>query len=231
VAPEVLSVAKVRQEWNKAKQPPPSYQILPAEGGYAGVNPKAPGQAPVPIPGVGGAPRLEPQAKPLDAATRRTVNQAWIINQTGEQIKKTMQNPRVLQEIGILAGRKAEQWDRAVGSMSKEARGLYANLASFYSLQGLLHGWRAIRVKDEFEKAIGGMAQSPEALIAGIEAMQQLSKTFMELGKAQGYTPGPNDIGDPFSGVSNGELLTRAKGGDQAARAEYIRRYESQGKK
>jgi hypothetical protein len=231
VRPEILSAAQAHVAYKKSMQPPPSYQILPAEGGYAAVNPKAPGASPVAIPGMGGAAQLQPQAKPLDAATKAKVNQAWVINQTGEKIKQTMQKPAVLREIGVLAGRKAEDWDRAIGTMSPEARGLYANLASFYSLQGFLHGWRAIRVKDEFQKAIGGMAQDPKTLIAGIEAMQELSKTFMELGKNQGYSPGPDVTGDPFAGVSNGELLTRAKGGDQAARAEYIRRYESQGKK
>jgi hypothetical protein len=226
VDPQILSAAKARQSWNKEKQPPPSYQILPAEGGYTGVNPKAPGQAPIPVPGVGGAPRLLPEPKPVDAGTKRTANQAWVIIQTGEDLKKMIATPEIKRELGILAGRKAEDWDRVIGSMSPAAREIYSTLASFYSLQGMLHQWRAIRVKAEFEKAIGGMAQSPEALQAGIQSMQNLSQKFLAIAKKQGYNPGSEVMADPFDGVSNQELFNLANSdhGDQAAYKELKRR-------
>jgi hypothetical protein len=173
---------------------------------------------------------LLPAPKPVDAATKHTANQAWVIVQLGEDLKKMIATPAVKREIGIVAGRKAEDWDRVIGTMSPAAREIYGTLASFYSLQGLLHGWRAIRVKAEFEKAIGGMAQSPESLEAGIRSMQNLSQKFLAIAKKQGYEPGPDVMADPFEGVGNQELLTRAKEGDKGARKEYIRRFESQGK-
>lgn len=231
VDPALLSAAQARQQWNKDKAPPPSYEFIQGPEGYVAANRRNPGAVPVPVPGAGGQGQLTPPAKQMTAATKGKVDQAWIILQTGNDILETMKRPEVNKEIGILAGRKAETWDRTIGSMSPAARELYTKLASFYSLQGLLHGWRAIRVKEEFEKAIGTMAQIPAALAAGIKGNMSLSESFIELGKAQGYEPAPM-TSDPFKGITDQELFRRAnsKQGDKAAYDELVRRKNKGGR-
>lgn len=152
-------------------------------------DPKTGAVTPLTLPG---GTQAVPKAPALPQTTKAKVDQAWVIQQTAEQLKEKLKDPALRSEMGVIQGRVTEM-DRKIGSMSPVARNFYATLKSFYALQGMLHGWRAIRVSEEFEKAIGNFVQSPEAMAAGIDSIYDTANIFIELGAANNYFPAGKD--------------------------------------
>lgn len=92
------------------------------------------------------------------------------------------------ENIGPIAGRITE-FEAGLGTLDDESAKFYTELQSFYSAQGKLHGWRAIRTKEEFKKAINALARNPAAAIASIEAVENTARSFIKAGSRSPSAP------------------------------------------
>lgn len=106
-------------------------------------------------------------------------DQGRAIQDIGSRLKAYIRkNPN---NFGPIVGRIVEVEAR-LGTIDPELAGFYTELQSFYSAQGKLHGWRAIRTKEEFQKAINALVRNPEASIASIEAVERTAGSFIKAG-------------------------------------------------
>src|SRR5882724_9303395 len=97
--------------------------------------------------------------------------------------------------LGPIPGRWSE-FQKKVGSLSGPPRELANTLKSIYSIAGTMHGWRAIKVADEFEHSFGGLKDSPAAIIDGLNAMEGTARAV----ESVGY-PGLSQPAAPPSGA------------------------------
>lgn len=104
-----------------------------------------------------------------------------------DQVDQMLKDPEVLSGVGPLPGRISDV-ERYIGNAPPKIARLYGTLKSIYSLGGTLHGWRALQVAQEFEKAYGGLKTNPDSLIAALEAMRDTAKSVMGAG-GYGNTP------------------------------------------
>jgi hypothetical protein len=109
---------------------------------------------------------------PEPAATGKARGQADV----ARQIEPLIQRARELirkdpNALGPLAGRWSELAQKT-GSLKGSPKELAGTLTSIYSLAGSLHGWRSMKVAEEFRKAYGDLSNTPESLTAGLNAMQ-----------------------------------------------------------
>jgi hypothetical protein len=100
--------------------------------------------------------------------------------------KELIADPEVREELGSLPGRVSEV-EMKIGNASSKTRELYGTLKSIYSLAGAMHGWRSIKVAEEFEKAYGGLHTDPDGLIGGMDAMERTAKDVYETGYKHPY--------------------------------------------
>lgn len=98
-----------------------------------------------------------------------------------DQVDQMLKDPEVLSGVGPLPGRISDV-ERYIGNAPPKIARLYGTLKSIYSLGGTLHGWRALQVAQEFEKAYGGLKTNPDSLIAALEAMRDTAKSVMGAG-------------------------------------------------
>lgn len=82
-------------------------------------------------------------------------------------------------KLGVLPGRVAEA-ERVIGNLDPALAELYGNLKSVYSLSGTAHGWRAIQVATEFEKAFGGLHTNPDTLLGGMKAQEDFARGLVQ---------------------------------------------------
>jgi len=70
-----------------------------------------------------------------------------------------------------------------------------------------MHGWRAIKVADEFEHSFGGLKDSPAAIIDGLNAMEGTARAV----ESVGY-PGLSQPTVPPSGAGGKKQFYRING-------------------
>lgn len=97
------------------------------------------------------------------------------------KVRELLKDSDVQKELGALPGRVSEA-EMKIGNASPKVRELYGTLKSIYSLAGTMHGWRSLKVADEFEKAYGGLHTNPDGLLAGMDAMENTAKAMYETG-------------------------------------------------
>lgn len=114
-----------------------------------------------------GNPIPNKQATPFrpTTAARGKGEQASTIIDAGEQLVHHIQENS--DQIGPLASRYGNLTS-FIGNPPPEYRELAAELASWIALHPAAHGFRGLNAVQEFEKAFGPIAMTPEALIAGI---------------------------------------------------------------
>ena len=105
-----------------------------------------------------------------------------VINRTRELIN----DPDVRSNLGVLPG-SVTQIEQKIGDMPPKMRELVGLLKSIYSFAGTMHGWRSLKVAEEFEKAYGGLRSSPEGLLSGLNAMETTAKDVYETGYKHPY--------------------------------------------
>ncbi len=94
------------------------------------------------------------------------------------RVRELLQDPEVVKGIGVLPGTVSEA-ERRMGNLPRKVRELYGTLKSEYSLAGTMHGWRALQVAEEFEKAYGGLRSNAESLRGGLDAMETTARAVM----------------------------------------------------
>lgn len=119
---------------------------------------------------------------PVPSAGEKARGQADI----AREIRPLIQHARELirqdpNAIGPLAGRWSELTQKA-GSLKGAPKELAGTLTSIYSLAGGLHGWRSMRVADEFRKAYGDLSNTPDSLASGLNAMQGTVDAIEKIG-------------------------------------------------
>ncbi len=92
-----------------------------------------------------------------------------------------LRDPKIRAKLGVLPGRVSEV-ERRLGSIDPDVAELYGTLKSIYSLGGTMHGWRALQVAQEFEKAYGGLHTDPDATIGGLNAMMNTASAVAKAG-------------------------------------------------
>jgi len=83
--------------------------------------------------------------------------------------------------LGPLAGRWSEL-EQKVGSLQGPAKELAGTLTSIYSIAGGMHGWRALRVADEFQKTYGSLSSNAASLNSGLDAMEHTAHVIAQTG-------------------------------------------------
>lgn len=192
--------------------PPPGHEARKKAATAAPAAPKPTAAAPAPAAG-GNEGRVIGNKGPT-GATRSRADAAEAIIPLIEGAKRQLADPDVRKQLGVLPGRLSE-FERRLGDMDPKVAKLYGTLKSIYSLGGTMHGWRALKVAEEFEKAYGALHTNPDTLIGGLDSM---TETAHEVYKA-GYH---HDIGEttlppPPKGASSADdeimkLVKSAKG-------------------
>jgi hypothetical protein len=117
------------------------------------------------------------------------------------KVKELINDPDVREQLGALSGRWSEV-ENKLGTLDPKTRELLGSLKSIYSLSGTMHGWRSIKVADEFEKAYGGLHTDPDSLLAGMQAMEDTAKTVYETGYKHPWGQQANSGGGAGGGGS-----------------------------
>ena len=134
------------------------------------------------IPGIsdalGGA-TVIPQ-KPMGQERSRAAA-AVAITPLIQRVRELLRDPEVRGGLGVLPGRISEA-EKVVGNLPPKVAELYGTLKSIYSLGGTMHGWRALQVAEEFEKAYGGLHTSPDTLLGGMDAMEGTARAIAAAG-------------------------------------------------
>ena len=113
-----------------------------------------------------------------------------------------LQDPETLAMLGPLPGRVSEM-EKSIGDQSPKVQKLYGTLKSIYALAGTTHGWRALQVAEEFEKAFGGLHTNPQALIAGLQALHDSGDAIQQ---SVGREPGQVFNKNNGSGATNAPI-------------------------
>jgi hypothetical protein len=90
--------------------------------------------------------------------------------------RELINDPEVRDNLGVFSGRMSEVGKR-VGTIGGKTAEFYGTLKSIYSLGGTMHGWRSIKVAEEFEKAYGGLHTNPAGLNGGLDAMSDTANS------------------------------------------------------
>jgi hypothetical protein len=90
--------------------------------------------------------------------------------------RELVNDPEVQNNLGVFNGRMSEVGKR-VGTIGGKTAEFYGTLKSIYSLGGTMHGWRSIKVAEEFEKAYGGLHTNPAGLQGGMNAMSDAANS------------------------------------------------------
>ena len=104
-------------------------------------------------------------------------------------LRSLINDPEVKSSLGALPGRVSEA-EMRIGNAPPKVRQLYGTLKSIYSMAGTMHGWRSLKVAEEFEKAYGGLHTDPDALLAGMDSMESTAKAMYETGYHHPYGQG-----------------------------------------
>ena len=153
------------------------------------VNPKARQYTPATaIPGLGAAPGGTGPGAGTGSIPSKVTGQSKSRADAGraiipliDSVDQMLNDPEVLQGMGPLPGRVSDA-ERYIGNAPPKIARLYGTLKSIYSLGGTLHGWRALQVAQEFEKAYGGLKTNPDALRAALESMRDTAQSVMGAG-------------------------------------------------
>ncbi|HXN71565.1 MAG TPA: hypothetical protein VN861_03315 [Candidatus Acidoferrales bacterium] len=121
------------------------------------------------------------------------------------QVRDLIKDPQVREQLGALPGRWSEV-EAKLGTLDPKTRELLGALKSVYSLAGAMHGWRSVKVADEFEKAYGGLHTDPDSLLAGMDAMEKTAKAVYETGYKH-----PDKSAGGGDGKSNAPLPSELK--------------------
>lgn len=129
----------------------------------------------------------------------------------------------VLQEVGPDAPAETfiSRWKARVqqegGLLDPQMQRIDAGLTSIYAFAGSMHGWRALKVAQEFKTSYGGMTSRPDAVIAALDGpMRQTAELRLaagdpqyrlELMQKQGFidkalTTGNVNLGTPTGGAT-----------------------------
>ena len=94
--------------------------------------------------------------------------------------------------LGPLSGRWSEIQQKA-GNLEGPAKELAGTLTSIYSMAGGMHGWRALKVADEFRKTYGDLSNTPKSLLDGLSAMEGTANSIIHTAYpgAKGGPPTP----------------------------------------
>jgi hypothetical protein len=118
--------------------------------------------------------------------TKSRADAADTVLQLIPKVKAMISDPETRKELGALPGRVSEA-EMSIGNASPKVRELYGTLKSIYSMAGTMHGWRSLKVAQEFEKAYGGLHTNPDALLAGMDAMAMSAEAMYETGYKHPY--------------------------------------------
>jgi len=105
-----------------------------------------------------------------------------------EDANRMLSDPAIRARLGVLPGRVSEI-EKILGNLDPDVADLYGTLKSIYSLGGTMHGWRALQVAQEFEKAYGGLHTNPDATMGGLRAMNKTARSIAQAG-GRGYEIG-----------------------------------------
>lgn len=119
-----------------------------------------------------------------------------------KHVQSLLRDPEIRKSIGVLPGRVSEA-EHVLGNLPPKVQQLYGELKSIYSLAGAMHGWRAIQVASEFERAYGGLHTNPDTLSGGLDAMLQ---TANEVYQAAYNRPLNGDGAGGPSGATTGAV-------------------------
>jgi hypothetical protein len=155
--------------WANKGEKPPSPGLQRAVGSWMRLNGLEPG---IKVP----AQRLSSANTLLNPPAP---GQSGLIDHTIDLIRQNRS------KLGVFRGRVSE-FEKRLGSVDPDVARIYSDMKSIYSLAGSLHGWRALKVADEFEKAFGGLSRNPDALIASMEEMKKVAQAVAGSGAAPG---------------------------------------------
>lgn len=113
--------------------------------------------------------------------TRSRADAAISLHEMIGNIRKLIADPEVKKGFGVLPGRVSEA-EKAIGNAPPKVQQAYGALKSAYSMAGTMHGWRALQVADEFEKAFGGLHTNPDSLLGGMQALDDSAKAIAHSG-------------------------------------------------
>ncbi len=141
-----------------------------------------------------GNPVPNKQASPFRPTTgaRTKAEQASAIVDSGEQLVSDIKAHADM--IGPLASRY-NNLANFIGNPPPEFKGLAAELESWIALHPAAHGFRGMNAVQEFQKAFGPIAMTPEALIAGIRGSYNTMGALQRA--AQPRTNGPQNSATP----------------------------------
>jgi len=157
---------------------------------------------------------LQPGFKPT-GASRSRADAARAVMSLVDSLKQQLADPELKAQLGVLPGRVSEL-EKRIGDLPPKVAHFYGTLKSVYSLAGAMHGWRSIKVAEEFEKAYGGLHTNPVTLIAGLDAMTETAKAVEAAGYEQ--VNQPSSKGPKTGDVEDGYKF---KGGDPADKANW----------
>lgn len=105
------------------------------------------------------------------------------------RVRELIKDPEVSGNLGILPG-AFSQLEQKMGDLPPKLRELVGLLKSIYSFAGTMHGWRSLKVAEEFEKAYGGLRASPDSLLAGMDAMSETANDVYKTGYKRDWSGG-----------------------------------------
>lgn len=137
--------------------------------------------------------------------------QATTIVDAGEKLVQHIKDNAAL--IGPVASRY-NSLEQFIGNPPPEYKGLAAELESWIALHPAAHGFRGMNAVQEFQKAFGPIAMTPEALIAGIRG------SYNTMGALE-RTATPKTTGPKQSG--GGPKPTNSSSSSNSGVVEYVR--------
>ena len=123
---------------------------------------------------------LTPESKPMGQSRSRADAAAAMVPLV-KDLQSMLRDPEIRTSLGMLPGRVSEA-ERSLGNLSPKVQKLYGIMKSVYSLAGAMHGWRNIKVAEEFEKAYGGLHTNPDSTIAALDAMLETANAVYQAG-------------------------------------------------
>jgi hypothetical protein len=143
--------------------------------------------------------------KGVGAATETRLASAQAVNQTGEDIIKTLSDPKVAANLGPAMGRYNSVRD-FIGNPPPELAELAGAIESYAIANMGVHGMRSVQGAEQIKKLLD-RKHTPESLVNTIRGLSQFSQHFME-NEGRGAKPAT------AGGKPTAEELIKKYGGD-----------------
>lgn len=146
---------------------PPSGSV-PAEGAIINPSGRSVGTA------------FQGNVKPT-GAQRDAAGRAETMESLDSRIREALKDPEIANGVGPLAGRISEVQSR-IGKLPENLAQLQQDLISYGAFQAGLHPVRGIGALQYFEKAMGGLHQTPEQLLGKLNSNLNTAKNVEHVG-------------------------------------------------